>query len=121
MIVPHFKLPEQQQYDRISLEDAIRLYEHRLLTAAGFIYTITKIYSVNGQKLNIPKPREFYEYFNIPKSTFYRALAQLGNSPELEFHWEPVVGISIWCGDEAQQVVGCVRAEGDDNKLRISP
>jgi len=82
MIVPHFKLPEQQQYDRISLEDAIRLYEHRLLTAAGFIYTITKIYSANGQKLNIPKPREFYEYFNplsaglnIKSGIFYLKIA----------------------------------------------
>jgi hypothetical protein len=121
MIVPYFKLPEQQQYHHISLEDAIRLYEHRLLTAAGFIYTITKIYSANGQKLNIREPREFYEYFNIPKSTFYRALSQLENSPELKFHWERVVGGSIWCGDEAQQVVGCVRTECDDNKLRISP
>ena len=59
MVVPHFKLPERQQYDRISLEDAIRLYENRLLTAAGFIYTITKIYSANGRKLNLRNHANF--------------------------------------------------------------
>jgi len=103
MTLPHFKLPGQQQHDRVSLEDAIRRYENGLLTATGYIYTITKIYRAKGHKLTIPKARDFYEYFKIPKSTFYRALTELENNPEVDFHWYESGGISMWWGDETQE------------------
>jgi hypothetical protein len=96
--VPNFKLPRQEQHDRIFLQDAIDRYKNRLLTAAGYIYTIIKIYRQAGHRLNIPSPRSFYEYFQIPKSTFYRALIQLENTPGIQFQWEPIGGISMWWG-----------------------
>jgi hypothetical protein len=98
--VPNFKLPRQEQHDRIFLQDAIDRYKNRLLTAAGYIYTIIKIYRQAGHRLNIPSPRSFYEYFQIPKSTFYRALIQLENTPGIQFQWEPIGGISMWWGGE---------------------
>jgi hypothetical protein len=99
-IVPPFKLPRQEQHDRIFLEDAINRYKNRLLTAAGYIFTIVKIYRQQGHKLTIPKPRAFYEQFGIPKSTFYRALVQLEKADGIKFRWEPVGGISMWWGEE---------------------
>ncbi|MEG4863768.1 MULTISPECIES: hypothetical protein [unclassified Microcoleus] len=98
--VPNFKLPRQEQHDRIFLQDAIDRYKNRLLTAAGYIYTIIKIYRQAGHRLNIPSPRSFYEYFQIPKSTFYRALIQLENTPGIQFQWESIGGISMWWGGE---------------------
>ena len=94
--VTDFKLPSQGQHERVFLHDAIQKYKTRRLTAAGFIDTICRIYRAEGHRLNIRKPRQFYEYFGIPKSTFYRALIQLGQTPEIGFNWEPIGGISIW-------------------------
>jgi hypothetical protein len=91
-----FKLPSQGQHERVFLQDAIKKYKTHLLTAAGYIDTICRIYRAEGHRLNIPRPRQFYEYFEIPKSTFYRALIQLEKNPEIGFHWEPAGGISIW-------------------------
>jgi hypothetical protein len=91
-----FKLPSQGQHERVFLEDAIKKYKARLLTPAGYIDTICRIYRAEGHRLNIRKPRQFYEYFGIPKSTFYRALSQLEATPEIGFNWEPMGGISIW-------------------------
>jgi hypothetical protein len=99
-ILPSFKLPRQEQHDRIFLEDAINRYKNRLLTAAGYIFTIIKIYRQQGHKLLIPKPRDFYEHFSIPKSTFYRSLVQLEKAEGIKFKWEPVGGISMWWGEE---------------------
>jgi len=93
--VPNFKLARQEQHDRIFLQDAIDRYKNRLLTAAGYIYTIIKIYRQAGHRLNIPSPRSFYEYFQIPKSTFYRDLIQLENTPGIQFQWERFGGISM--------------------------
>lgn len=103
--VPNFKLPRQEQHDRIFLQDAIDRYKNRLLTAAGYIYTIIKIYRQAGHRLNIPSPRSFYEYFQIPKSTFYRALIQLENTPGIQFQWEPFGSISMWWGGEEPPAV----------------
>ena len=103
-IIAPLKLPRQEQHDRIFLQDAINRYKNRLLTAAGYIYTIVKIYRQSGHRLNIPHPRSFYEYFQIPKSTFYRALIQLENAEEIGFRWEPMGGISMWWeGEPAPQ------------------
>jgi hypothetical protein len=103
--VPNFKLARQEQHDRIFLQDAIYRYKNRLLTAAGYIYTIIKIYRQAGHRLNIPSPRSFYEYFQIPKSTFYRDLIQLENTPGIQFQWEPFGGISMWWGGEEPPAV----------------
>jgi hypothetical protein len=106
--VPNFKLPRQEQHDRIFLQDAIDRYKNRLLTAAGYIYTIIKIYRQAGHRLNIPSPRSFYEYFQIPKSTFYRALIQLENTPGIQFQWEPIGGISMWWGGAVEPPAAAV-------------
>ncbi|MEG4526848.1 hypothetical protein QUB61_29515, partial [Microcoleus sp. C2D2] len=98
-ILPPLKLPRQEQHDRVFLQDAIARYKARLLTAAGYIYTIIKIYRQQGHRLNIPHPRSFYEHFQIPKSTFYRALIQLEKSENIQFCWEPIGGISMWWGE----------------------
>jgi hypothetical protein len=99
-ILPAFKPPRQEQHDRVFLEDAISRYKNRLLTASGYIYTIVKIYRQQGHRLNIPNPRSFYEHFQIPKSTFYRALVNLERAEGIKFQWEPIGGISMWWGEE---------------------
>ena len=103
--VPNFKLACQEQHDRIFLQDAIDRYKNRLLTAAGYIYTIIKIYRQAGHRLNIPSPRSFYEYFQIPKSTFYRDPLQLQNTPGIQFQWERFGGTSMWWGGEEPPAV----------------
>lgn len=102
MIIP-FKLPNPQQHDRVFLEEAISRYRQRMISAKGFIYTILKIYRAKGQKLNIPRSKDFYLHFGIPKTTFYRALSELESTPELNFHWQPTGGISMWYGAEEEE------------------
>jgi hypothetical protein len=102
MIIP-FKLPNPQQHDRIYLEEAITRYSQRMISAKGFIYTILKIYRAKGQKLSIPRARDFYTYFAIPKTTFYRALSELENTPDLNFHWQPTGGIAMWYGAREEE------------------
>lgn len=104
-ILAPFKPPRQEQHERIFLQDAIDRYKARLTTAAGFIYSIIRIYRQQGHKLSIPNPRSFYERFQIPKSTFYRALTQLEKAEGIGFHWEPVGGISMWWGEEEASAV----------------
>ena len=99
-----FKLPSQGQHERVFLEDAIKKYKARLLTAAGYIYTLCRIYRAEGHRLNIPKPRQFYEYFGIPKSTFYRALIQLEKTENIKFSWQPIGGLSMWWGEPTASV-----------------
>lgn len=96
------KLPNPQQHERVFLDDLIQRYKSKLISAADYILSLTNIYRPKGQKLNLPSAKAFYEQFNIPKSTFYRALKRLESLPELGFNWEPTGGISLWC--EAQEV-----------------
>ena len=116
-----FKLPRQEQHERVFLDDAIKKYKTRRLTAAGFIDTICRIYRAEGHRLNIPKPRQFYEYFGIPKSTFYRALIQLAETPEIGFNWEPIGGISIWWGKPAAASVEPAAASVEPQRFNQIP
>lgn len=99
-IIPAFKPPRQEQHERVFLDDATKRYKARLLTASGYIYSIIRIYRQQGHRLNIPSPRSFYEHFEIPRSTFYRALIQLEKAEGIKFRWEPIGGISMWWGEE---------------------
>ncbi|MEK0194210.1 hypothetical protein [Microcoleus anatoxicus] len=101
-IIAPFKPPRQEQHERIFLQDAINRYKARLTTASGFIYSLIRIYRQQGHKLNIPNPRSFYERFQIPKSTFYRALTQLEKAEGIDFHWDPQGGISMWWGGKEE-------------------
>ncbi len=101
-IIAPFKPPRQEQHERVFIQDATNRYKARLLTAAGYIYSILRIYRQQGHKFNIPNPRSFYTHFGIPKSTFYRALIQLEKAEGIKFQWEPVGGISMWWGTEPQ-------------------
>jgi hypothetical protein len=102
------KLPGVQQHERLFLDDVIRRYKLKLISAADYILSLTNIYRPKGQKLNLPTARSFYEQFGIPKSTFYRSLKRLENLPELGFRWEPTGGISIWCEETKNATIPLV-------------
>lgn len=93
------KLPNPQQHERVFLEDLVQRYKSKLINAADFILSLVNIYRPKGQKLNVPSAKAFYTQFEIPKSTFYRAINKLKSLPKFGFHWEPNGSISLWCGE----------------------
>jgi len=80
------------QYYRLTLEEAIAQYDKNWITATALLYYYLKIRLKPGWKITLHQ-REITKELGIPKSSFYRAIENLGK--EGLIHWEAPNGVVI--------------------------
>ncbi len=83
------------QFYKLTLEDALSLYEHGLISTSGLLYFFLRIRLAPGWKMTLHQ-REISEKLGISKPQFYRAIHKL--SEEGLIDWEAPNGLVVTVG-----------------------
>ncbi len=83
------------QFYKLTLEDALSLYKHGLISTSGLLYFFLRIRLAPGWKMTLHQ-REISEKLGISKPQFYRAIHKLSDEGLID--WEAPNGLVVTVG-----------------------
>ena len=97
----------------LTAERAKQDYKAKLITAEGYILYLLDIHRTEGWKWTF-EPKQFCKEWEIPKSTFHRAVSNLKSRGLM--NWEIEGKISIWKGSDIAVNDDCLTDETEVNE-----